>query len=227
MRRTLKRFAITNPHPKSRSVWIARHSRALVASANKEIGISSRTGTKPGTGKGALSQPMARPLRFQFPGAVYHPPSPRLPPSLKLRRTGRRTGVASPGNHGQEIFRDDQDRHRWLATLGEACAKTGWRVPAFVLMELAEHLESAGRGRRRESHSGVARQAHDKAAAEAALARWLRRRTAVTLRWVGERLDMGHYTRVTQAVSRVERRPGRKAAHLRDRLRQLDTLEAT
>jgi hypothetical protein len=94
----------------------------------------------------------------------------------------------------------------------------------------------------------VARRAHDEAAAEGALKRglellglgdealgslpkgavekavlawWLRRETTVTLRWVGERLGMGHYTRVTQAVSRVERRPGRRTARLRDRLVRL------
>ena len=47
----------------------------------------------------------------------------------------------------------------------------------------------------------------------------------MTLRWVGERLAMGHYPRVTQAVSRVERRPGRKARRLRARLLEFDTKE--
>ena len=36
------------------------------------------------------------------------------------------------------------------------------------------------------------------------LAWWLRQQTTVPLRWVSERLKMGHYTRVT-ALSRVER----------------------
>jgi len=334
---------------------------------------------------------MARPLRIQFPGAVYH--------------------VMARGNHGQPIYRDDQDRRCWLKTLGEACLKTGWRVHAFVLMgnhyhllletpeanlvagmkwlqgaftqryngrhrcfghlfqgrykavlvdsrkaetylqvvstyihlnpararlirpgdqplsayrwssypwyvgprgerpawfssekvlgsvglapgqargyaaylegrvlewaseggrqrlaaewkalrrgwyvggdsfrkQLLERLKPGGRAPRRESHSGPAQRAHDEAAAELALRRglgalgltanelgalpkgaaeksvlawWLRRQTTVTLRWVGERLDMGHYTRVTQAVSRVERRPSRRVARLRDCLRQ-------
>src|ERR1035437_1388999 len=31
------------------------------------------------------------------------------------------------GSHGQEIFQDDWDRQRFLETLGEACAKTGFR----------------------------------------------------------------------------------------------------
>ena len=29
---------------------------------------------------------------------------------------------------------DDADRQRFVDTLGEACAKTGWQVHAYVLM---------------------------------------------------------------------------------------------
>jgi hypothetical protein len=38
------------------------------------------------------------------------------------------------------------------------------------------------------------------------------------LRWIGQILRMGHYTRVTQAVSRMNRKPGRKLEKLRQRL---------
>ena len=34
--------------------------------------------------------------------------------------------------------------------------------------------------------------------------------TTVSLRWVADRLRMGHYTRVTQAVSRVGRKPAKR-----------------
>ena len=52
---------------------------------------------------------------------------------------------------------------------------------------------------------------------------WLRRRMTVTLRGVGERLDMGHCARVTQAVIRVERRAWRRVIQPGDRLlRSLD-----
>ena len=54
------------------------------------------------------------------------------------------------------------------------------------------------------------------------LAWWLRQRTTVTLRWVSERLGMGHYTRVTQAVSRMNRRPGRKLRRMRELLLALE-----
>ena len=60
------------------------------------------------------------------------------------------------------------------------------------------------------------------AAEKVVLAWWLRRRTTVSLRWVSERLGMGHYTRVTQAVSRMERKPGRRLKQIRAKLEQLE-----
>lgn len=51
-----------------------------------------------------------------------------------------------------------------------------------------------------------------------ALAWWLRKQTTVSLRWVADRLIMGHYTRVTQAVSRVSRKPSKRLAQLRRHL---------
>lgn len=63
---------------------------------------------------------MARKLRVQYPGAVYH--------------------LMSRGNQGHAIFRDDQDRVLWLETLRDTCAKTGWRIHAYVLMGNHYHL---------------------------------------------------------------------------------------
>ena len=63
---------------------------------------------------------MARKLRVEFPGAIYH--------------------VMNRGDRREEIFRDDQDRARFLETLAEACAKTGWQVHAFCLMPNHFHL---------------------------------------------------------------------------------------
>ena len=57
---------------------------------------------------------MARKLRVQYPGAVYH--------------------VMSRGNRRERIFVDDQDRRKFLQTLSEACQKTGWQVHAYCLM---------------------------------------------------------------------------------------------
>ncbi len=334
---------------------------------------------------------MARPLRIEYPGACYH--------------------VMARGNQGRPIFRDDKDRERFLQTLAESCAKTGWWIHAYVLManhyhllvetpegnlvagmkwlqgiytqrfnrrhEVSGHLfqgrykavvidatspgyfdvvgtyihlnparaglihvgrqllrqynwssyprylsngkvpiwlrtdrilgelglkandgkryeayiESrvlelglkAGRmeleekwkalrrgwyvggesfldklkgklgavvvGKKRESHSGSARQAHDEQAAQkllnaglaalemsradlrqlpmgapekTVLAWWLRERTTVTLRWVGQTLSMGHYTRVTQAVSRMQRKPAQPLKKLQERLLKIE-----
>jgi hypothetical protein len=54
------------------------------------------------------------------------------------------------------------------------------------------------------------------------LAWWLRRQTTVSLSWVAKRLHMGHYTSVTQAVSRMNRQPGRQLKPLRERLAKLE-----
>jgi REP element-mobilizing transposase RayT len=133
--------------------------------------------------------------------------------------------------------------------------RRGWYVGGNGFVEkLQEHLEKGMSGRRRESHSGEAKAAHDEAAAErelrrafrvlgldenaverlakgavekVALAWWLRRRTTVSLRWVSERLGMGHYTRVTQAIRRVERRPGRKIKQIQRKLEHLQSMKDT
>lgn len=130
--------------------------------------------------------------------------------------------------------------------------RRGWYVGGKGFGEkLQEHLEQVMKGRRRESHSGEAKTAHDEAAAERELQRafralgldegaverlpkgaaekvvlawWLRRRTTVSLRWVSERLGMGHYTRVTQAIRRTECRPGRKIKQIKRKLERLESL---
>src|SRR5436190_4714747 len=63
---------------------------------------------------------MARKLRIQYPGAIYH--------------------IVSRGDHRERIFKDDRDRQRFLDTLGESCAKTNWLVHAFCLMPNHFHL---------------------------------------------------------------------------------------
>ena len=63
---------------------------------------------------------MARQLRVEYPGAIYH--------------------VINRGDRREAIFHDDADRQRFLETLGETCAKTGWQVHAFCLMSNHFHL---------------------------------------------------------------------------------------
>ena len=69
---------------------------------------------------GGPSPGRARKLRVEYPGAMYH----------GMNRGDRR----------EPIFQDDADRKRWVETLGEACAKTGWQVHACVLMPNHFHL---------------------------------------------------------------------------------------
>jgi len=63
---------------------------------------------------------MPRKLRLEYPGAIYH--------------------VMNRGDRREDIFRDHHDRERFLATLGEACSKTGWQVHAYCLMRNHFHL---------------------------------------------------------------------------------------
>jgi len=63
---------------------------------------------------------MPRPLRMEYPGAVYH--------------------VMSRGNRRDKIFRDRLDYERFLTTLQEACEKTGWQVHAWCLLGNHFHL---------------------------------------------------------------------------------------
>ena len=48
---------------------------------------------------------MARKLRVQYPGAIYH--------------------VMNRGDRREPIFKDDEDRRRFPETLGDVCAKAG------------------------------------------------------------------------------------------------------
>jgi putative transposase len=63
---------------------------------------------------------MSRKLRVQYPGAIYH--------------------VMNRGDRREPIFREDRDQPLFLATLAEACAKTGWQVHALCLMHNHFHL---------------------------------------------------------------------------------------
>jgi len=63
---------------------------------------------------------MARPLRIEFPGAVYH--------------------VTSRGNARLPIFEDNQDRRRFLSVLDEAVKRFNWLCHAYCLMDNHYHL---------------------------------------------------------------------------------------
>jgi REP element-mobilizing transposase RayT len=63
---------------------------------------------------------MARPLRVEFAGAVYH--------------------VTSRGNGRQKIFLDDQDNRKFLELLGKTIERFHWICHAFCLMVNHYHL---------------------------------------------------------------------------------------
>lgn len=63
---------------------------------------------------------MARQVRIQFPGAIYH--------------------VMCRGNRQEAVFKDDRDCETFLDTLGEASTRCGWLIHAFVLMGNHYHL---------------------------------------------------------------------------------------
>lgn len=63
---------------------------------------------------------MARALRIEFPGALYH--------------------VTARGNDRADIFVDDDDRWRFLSLLTELVGRLGWTCHAWCLMNNHYHL---------------------------------------------------------------------------------------
>lgn len=63
---------------------------------------------------------MARPLRLEFTGAIYH--------------------VTSRGDRQEEIYRDDVDRLVWLEVLELVCDRYNWVVHAYCQMSNHYHL---------------------------------------------------------------------------------------
>ena len=81
---------------------------------------------------------MARKLRIAYARAAYH--------------------VMARGNQGRAIFADERDRKLWLATLGEACEKTGWRIHARLQSDAGHwpaEAESAARTGAAEEATGA------------------------------------------------------------------------
>ncbi len=63
---------------------------------------------------------MARPLRIEFSGAIYH--------------------VTSRGNARKDIYLDDTDRAMFLGVLAEVISRFKWRCHAYCLMGNHYHL---------------------------------------------------------------------------------------
>jgi REP element-mobilizing transposase RayT len=63
---------------------------------------------------------MARPMRIEFPGAIYH--------------------LTSRGNARMEVFQDDRDRTRFFLILEQAMERFNWHCHAYCLMDNHYHL---------------------------------------------------------------------------------------
>ncbi|MCX6929552.1 MAG: transposase [Verrucomicrobia bacterium] len=63
-----------------------------------------------------------------------------MPLKIPIEYAGAAYHVMAGGNQGRNIYADDPNRKLWLATLGEACEKTGWRIHARVMMTNHYHL---------------------------------------------------------------------------------------
>lgn len=63
---------------------------------------------------------MSRPMRIEYPGAVYH--------------------VQSQGNRNEPIFLDDDDREMFLKTFREVSRSCRWKVYAYALMDNHYHI---------------------------------------------------------------------------------------
>jgi hypothetical protein len=71
--------------------------KGLKGQSDKHITIDDADGL-------SFNAVMARPVRIEYAGAVYH--------------------VMARGNQGQKICADDGDRKMWLATVNEVCRRT-------------------------------------------------------------------------------------------------------
>lgn len=65
-------------------------------------------------------RPLARPLRIEFAGALYH--------------------VTSRGNARQNVYLNDADRGRWLSVFAKVCDRFNWVCYSYCLMDNHYHL---------------------------------------------------------------------------------------
>jgi len=128
---------------------------------------------------------MPRKMRVEYPGAMYH--------------------VMSRGDQRDDIFLDDVDRHEFIKTLAEACQQTDWWVQAFCLMKNHYHivietpngnlvagmpwLQSTGIQQDTPGEALIRRPKSDPM--KLALAARLRRETALSLKQIAGRLNLG------------------------------------
>jgi REP element-mobilizing transposase RayT len=67
-----------------------------------------------------LTAEVARQLRSQYPGALYH--------------------LINRGNYQSDVFETAGAATAFARTLAQACERHGWRIFAYVLMRIHTHL---------------------------------------------------------------------------------------
>jgi len=67
-----------------------------------------------------ILNPMARPLRIEYAGAIYH--------------------VTSRGDRQEDIYLDEDDREIWLDVFEQVCSRFNWRCHAWCLMDNHYHI---------------------------------------------------------------------------------------
>jgi putative transposase len=82
--------------------------------------VPKRAREWPGLAVAAYGGDMPRPLRIQYPGAVYH--------------------VMSRGVRGLPLYVDAEDRRAFLVLLDETCTRYDWLIQAYCLMGNHYHL---------------------------------------------------------------------------------------
>ena len=96
---------------------------------------------------------MARPLRIEYPGEIYH--------------------VLSRGDRHEAIFRTEADRKLFLDLLDQTCRRTGWQIHAYCLMDNHFHLVvETPRGNLSTGMQIIAESGEDVARDEAWESRW-------------------------------------------------------
>jgi REP element-mobilizing transposase RayT len=63
---------------------------------------------------------MARPLRIELAGGIYH--------------------ITSRGDRREDIYDSDEDRENWLKIFGDVCERFNWRCHAYCLMDNHYHI---------------------------------------------------------------------------------------
>ncbi len=63
---------------------------------------------------------MARPLRIEYAGAIYH--------------------VTSRGDRREDIYQDEEDRVIWLEVMAQVCERFNWRCHAWCMMDNHYHI---------------------------------------------------------------------------------------